>query len=364
MSRRAAGKKVVRQLKRTVEKEESRRKERLENRLPNPFSTLVEKLCKVIPYYSDRRHQPEGDNVRFALISMPAISFDLWEGTSLRGKALPAGVLPSACERALTDFRGDAPQRMFMAFEEALRVALEDLHANVVCVSELGLPSKGVRPMSAAKSLAFEMSQKHGALIIAGTGHDQRTLCNTGYVFHPGCSKDGLSFHKAISAVSKRVGEKICVPSERRIPLIKMFGLKIASMICLDIADYASIASVIRVADGVDVILVPCYNKRFDSMREIGIVASKALPGLVALVNFDMIGAQPCHIARFGQLENVSQVRPLSMGAQVSIVDLKFSDFQKKRFELQNRQSGAAAEDDDLDYLFGRRPYWFYANGS
>ena len=231
------------------------------------------------------------------------------------------------------------------------RLSLVELKANVVCFSELGLPSSNVRPMAEAKALAYEMSQKHGALIIAGSGHDERTLCNTAYVFHPNCPEEGLSLHKAISAV--RVGEKVCAPSQRLIPLVKMFGLKIVSMICLDIADYASIAAVVRVGDGVDMILVPCYSKRFDDMREIAIVASKALPGVVALVNFHRKGTQRCHIARFGELEDTSQERELPLGARISILDLGFDDFQKSRIELQNSPDG------DLEYLFGRR-YWYF----
>ena len=271
MIRKSSGKSLVRKIKRKVAREENRR----EKRMPNPFSTLAEKLCEVKPYYWDRRHRPEGDTVRVALVSMPDIKFEVRQLSSLRGVTTP-GVDPATCERALTEFPGDAPQRMFAAFEEALRVALENLDANVVCFSELGLPNRNMKPMTEAKTLAYEMSQKHGALIVAGSGHDDRTLCNTAYMFHPGCPKDGVSFHKTISAV--RVGEQICAPSQRLIPAVKMFGLSIVSMICLDIADYASIAAVVRVRDKVDIILVPCYSKRFDDMREIAIVASKRCP--------------------------------------------------------------------------------------
>ena len=288
--------------------------------------------------------------MKIALVSMPDIQFEAKRLSSLNG-SIPPGVDPAACDRMLTEFRGTAPQRMFAAFEQALHVALEDLKANVVCFSELGLPSRNVKPMTEAKTLAYEMSQKHGALIVAGSGHDDRTLFNTSYMFHPGCPKDGVAFHKAISAV--RVGEQISTPSQRRIPAVKMFGLTFVSMICLDIADYASIAAVVRLGDGVHIILVPCYSKRFDEMREIAMVASKALPGVVALVNYGHKGAKRCHVARFGELEDPSREIGLSMGAVISILNLDFDQFQQKRIELQNKH------DEDLEYLFGKQ-YWFY----
>lgn len=346
MGRKAGGKRLVRKIKRKVAGEESRR----EKRMPNPFSSLAEKLCEVKPCFWDGLHRPDGDIVKIALVSMPDIGWEAKRLTSLKGSTLPPGVDPTACDRQLTIFQGDAPQRMFVAFEEALRVALEDLKANVVCFSELGLPTRSMKPMAEAKTLAYEMSQKHGALIVAGSGHDDRTLFNTGYLFHPGCPKDGLSFHKAISAF--RVGEQISAPSQRSVPAVKMFGLSAVSMICLDIADYASIAAVVQVGDKVDLILVPCYNKRFDDMREIAVVASKALPGVVALVNFYRKGAQRCHVARFGELEETRE-QGLSSGGSISILDLNFDHFQKTRIELQNKRDG------DLEYLFGRR-YWFY----
>ena len=56
-------------------------------------------------------------------------------------------------------------------------------------------------------------------------------------------------------------------------------------MICLDIADYATLASVIRVRDKVDMLLVPCYTEKFDKMLEVAKLASKALRGIVAMVN-------------------------------------------------------------------------------
>jgi hypothetical protein len=314
----------------------------------NPFSTLVGNLCQVRLHKADGFKRPKGDALRIALISMPEFPFLVEEFSSLRTKRSPSGIERHSCTRRLVAFRGDVPQRMLAAFEEALKRAVEGLHAHVVCISELGLPSLRMMPMQEATKVAYHVSQR-GVLVIAGSAHDSRTLFNSGYMFYPGCPKAGVSFHKSVSAIS--AGELICSPSARHVPCVDIFGLKIATMLCLDIADYAALASVVRVGDSVDIVLVPCYTKKFEKMVEVARTASKALPGIVALVNAGLGDsvASTSHIAAFGRLEPPSRGEKLDSGVTISLFKLDHKEFHAERTRLKT------SPDSQMEWLFGSR---------
>jgi predicted amidohydrolase len=317
----------------------------------NPFSILFEKICAVgyVPSVSEKL-QVKRPNVRIALVSMPTIpkaELEFQEFTSLIENSEPPPLDHDACKRQLVTFGKVFADKMLASFSEALKAALEDKGADIVCFSELGFPSLDMKPMMEAAEFAHEMSKKHDALIIAGSLHDARTLYNTGYLFYPGSKQHGHVFHKSISAVS--VQELVSAPSYRRVPLVNIFGLKIAAMICLDVADYASIASVVRCADRVDVLLVPCYTPGFEKMAKIAKVTSEAL-GLVAMVNATL-PEEPAglhQIWRLGRkLEPPHQALP-SGAAFVTYVDVDTEKLKGDRILKMTKEN-------TTDWLFGSR---------
>ena len=180
-------------------------------------------------------------------------------------------------------------------------------------------------------------------LIVAGTSHDKRTYYNTGYIYHP----DGnSSFHKTLSAAD--MGELISAPAKRRVLSVKTLGLRVAVMICLDIADYATLASVIRAGEKVDLVLVPCYTTRFDKMVSVAKVASGALRGIVALVNANLPG-MTCRIDRFGKDVKADDEHPFDSGAVVSLFEVNHETLQEERNKKHVRENRY------VNWLFGRR---------
>jgi hypothetical protein len=340
-----ATQKLLTQIRREVGEVRYRRK----GKAFNPFSSLVENICQVRIHVVESLPNNGKEIIRIALVSMPQLDFKWRSFSSLRASKGPAGVEATAYLRKLVSFQDNSPQQMLTAFHSALATAIHDFGANVICVSELGFPSRNLVPTGAAKKLARQLASEHGVLIIGGSAHDCRTLYNTGYAFYPGCPAAGRTFHKALSAVS--AGELVCAPSHREILVINAFGLRIAVLICLDIADYASLGSLLRVADRVDLLLVPCYTEKFEKMVEIAKVASRALPGVVALVNTDLprAVAAPYHIARFGELEKAKDTASLDSGAILSLVELDYEEFQSRRTQLKT------TPEDWIEWLFGNR---------
>lgn len=321
---------------------------RLSRLSANPFATLVTNLYSVYAIPTPPLPRPSDGKVRIALVSMPNFNYELREFPALRGSA-PPGVEPSAYTRRMTRLDVPESERCLAAFREALTYAVDELNANVVCVNELGLPSRDMQPLAAAQAFARSLSDQRKVLIIAGSGHDSRTYFNTGYIFHPGGPASGWAFHKSISATS--TGELIAAPSERRIATVETFGFRIATMICLDVADYATFASLVAVADRVPIVLVPCYTHWFEKMAQIARVASRALPGIVALVNADLpnAAARPTQIAKFGEFIRPAERPPLASGACVSFLTVDHDTFEAERLKAKSNA------DPEIDWLFGSR---------
>jgi len=332
----------------------------------NPFSEMVETICGVtfVNETTDIHRKRRSDKVKIAFVSMPPVALDdVVEHSSLHpgcrgatcpaengaGTTAPEGVDPRALKRVLASFKPATAERMFNEFREALEAAVERFHPDVICFNELGLPAEDF-PLSRAIDLAWDMSDKHNMLVIAGSAHDSRTLYNTGYVFRPGGPRPGQGFHKSISA--RAVGELISAPASRRVAAVYFAGLRIAMMICIDVADYASIASVVKVGDGVDVLLVPCYTPKIEDMNSIAKVTSNALPGIVALVNAnDPDGvAKPCLVASFGSSKALTPALKLPSGVSISILDIDLAEFQQTRLSMTNDSNRS-----DVAFLFGRR---------
>ena len=323
-------------------------------RRSNPFSRIVESIGRVtfINPPDDPMRSRAGTKVRLALLSMPALVYDIAPFSSLCNSAkVPDGVNPDVFRRALVKFDGATAAKMLSVFTSALHTAIDEFDADVICFNELGLPTDDMSPALEAKRLAWEASQKHEVLIVAGTAHDAQSLYNTGYVFRPGGPRAGESFHKSISAHS--VGELINAPAARKVLAVEYRGLKIAVMICLDVADYASIAAVVKVGDGVDVLLVPCYTKKFEAMGAIADITSEALPGVVAMVNAEIpeSDARCYRISAFGRPQKPTESKAIRDGAIISIVDIEHAQFQAERTRLHLPDERIH----DVEYLFGRR---------
>ncbi|HSY52294.1 MAG TPA: hypothetical protein VLC46_26060 [Thermoanaerobaculia bacterium] len=311
----------------------------------NPFFTLAKKLCipDVIPEVAKLRRPVDGA-VRLALISMPDVSYV--EKDFKWRKALPSGVHEEDVRRTLAAVSHADSKRMLVAFREALLFAVEEGNANIVCVSELGLPSRDAVPLQEAQQIAFEISCKHNALIIAGSSHDSRTMFNTGYLFHPTEKRATWAFHKNASA--HKMGERIMTPARRRVLIVDAFDLRIATMICLDVVDYTTLASVMAAGDQVDVVLVPSYTLRFEKMQDVATVASQALPGVVALVNARLpVGSS--FIAQCGVEIKLPAPSVLPGGAEVALLSLKIDELKEKRTQAKNDLHPY------LDWMFGNR---------
>lgn len=310
----------------------------------NPLAILAPSLCKAKNLRGLKgKLAPTDGVVRIAFVSMPAFPYKI---VPFKGKC-PTGVEKDDVLRTLAARADSVSEEMLNAFEEALKVALETMNANVVCVSELGFPNRKMQPMAKARQIAHKMSEKHDALIIAGTTHDSRTCYNTGFVFHPGGPDAGWPFHKANSAITME--ERIAAPSTRHIPVMKTFELKIATMICLDVADFASLASVVRAGEEVSVVLVPCYTKNFEKMRDVALMASAALPGVVALVNAMVPYVLPLYVAAFGELLMLSEKVTTSVGAEVVVHRIKIDEHERKR-----AGGNRSAEYLLADWMFGK----------
>jgi predicted amidohydrolase len=309
----------------------------------NPFSNLAENLCEVQDLWVSHIPRPERP-VRVALVSMPPFEPQQYEMKPFYiADPVPDGIRREDCERSLVALKGQVHKELLAAYKEALTFAVDEYRANIVCVSELGLPHHAIRPLAAAQEFAQNLSVSKNVLIVAGTSHDRRTYYNTGYIYHP---EGSWSFHKSLSAAG--MGELISAPAKRRVLSIKIFGLRIAVMVCLDIADYATLASVIRARERIDMVLVPCYTEKFDKMLDVAKVASRALRGIVAMVNAHIPNSK-CHFARFGTDENPLDEQPFGSRAIVSLFEVDHEALQQERSRKHVR------ENSHIDWLFGNR---------
>lgn len=311
----------------------------------NPFFNLARNLCVpyVLPKVEGFR-RPADDLVRIALISMPDILYISKEFGSPHDP--PNGVDKDDVRRTLGAVSQADSKKMLDTFREALTAALEDDDADIVCVNEFGFPSRNAIPLAEAQRIAFDLSCRHNALIVAGTSHDSRTMFNTGYLFHPAETQTTWAFHKSASAY--QMGERIMAPARHRILIIDAFGLRIATIIGLDVVDYTTLASVMAAGDQIDVILVPSYTLRAERMQDVAVLASRALPGLVAMANARLPDGS-AFIAECGEAVHLPSPTVLRGGASVTRWSFKLGELKEKRALAKNEI------DPYLDWMFGSR---------
>ncbi len=301
----------------------------------NPFSRICDKVASArfvpIPDLA-----AEKDEVHVALVSLPQFK-DLPKAIreySIVQSKNERDIDLEACRRLLIGHSPQVARQLAEIYESSLRVAVEKHGADVVCLNELSFPSWNQEPLRRASQVTRELAKKYRCLVVAGSTHDRRTLYNTSYLFYPGCPATGTPYHKQISATS--IGELVSVPARRQTICTRVFGLNIAVLICLDLADFSAVASVVKLAERVDVLLVPCYSEWMDSLERVARAASAALRGVVALVNYRPTDLKaPCIVEEFGQPRHVDGAQVLDSGAVIHSLRIKPRSLLQTKLEIK-----------------------------
>lgn len=337
--------------------------ERAVSSLRNPFVRLQRRISRsskleVGPSLSKKKR-----TVTLALVSMPdllpdsagADRVDLVPHWSALKKDLPA-VDADACRRTLVGMPSGYSESYSAIYTEALEAAAIDHRADIICFNELGFPTLDQRPrkdaLAATRRFAEPRHERdRGRFIVCGSFHDRRTLYNTGGLFFPGSpSPEGTPFHKQVSALV--VNERISLPPERVTPCATVFGLSVAVLICLDLADFSSVAPVVTAGDWIDLVLVPCYTEWTDKLEKIARDISRTMPGMVVMVNYQRTGQTGVVVTEFGKTLGARRPRRQpSRGALIHTVKIGVDDFHSRKLQKQVDMTVS----DRMEWLFGRR---------
>lgn len=329
--------------------------ERAVANLRNPFVLLQHRISEAFRVPVSQLAEKK-KSVKLALVSMPELPSgearmrEHWVATE---EDLP-DLDREACRRVLAELTPEFSARYARTYEAALRCAAFDHRADIICFNELGFPTLDQKPRPDTLALSREVAgPQHegdrGRFVVGGSFHDRRTLYNTGGLFFPGCPPPGVHFHKQVSAVT--VEERISVPPRRVTPCATVFGLSVAVLLCLDLADFAAVAGVVRAADWIDLALVPCYTEWTDDLERIARSMSRAMPGIVALVNYQRPGQTGLVITRFGETLTLRKPRPQPVaGACIHTLTLKVNHFLNEKLQHQSDMP----IDQRMEWLFGR----------
>ena len=210
--------------------------------------------------------------------------------------------------------------------------------------------------MQRAADFAQGMAQDYESLVVAGTCHDHRSGLNMGHCFYPGAPRWGTPFFKQVGA--HRQDERINVPAQRATLCVKAFGMTIGVLVCLDLADYTSVAAAIGTID-LDLLLVPAYTRRFEDLEKIASSTSKAMPGMVALVNYRQSANKPnAIVTELGTtVGDLPAAKELSKGAAITILDIDRNSLEEGQQEREDEVLAADGEEqeDQMTWLFGTR---------
>lgn len=297
----------------------------------DPFSLFQRASIRLRRSRSVQTKEP--GTVRVALISLPELPLKIRRFSTSRGAAKE-----DAATYSLATFTGPAATRLLATFKESVTTAVETMKADVVCVNELGFPSRYGKASRAAKRFTFGISRKLEALVVAGSAHHSDTRFNTGYLYYPGGPSEGIAFHKGSSAVN--IGELIQTPSRHYIEAVDVFGLRIAVVFAWDLADFGVVNSLSRMYDDIHIILVPSYSAKTEKLTRVVRFASQAIPGVVAMVNprLSMAVSPPVVIARMGMALQPTRSVTTSTGATVCTFEIDLDDFHTARYEERLRR--------------------------
>lgn len=310
-------------------------------RTPNPFAVISSRIAGANLV---KTGLPEKDKVKFVFVSLEPFPKSQQHITE---RVKPdKWVDADANQRQLLNLPRIDEEKLREEYFSLARQCLADLDADVLCFHELAFPTWGNRPLGQAAKVAGELAEEHKAVIVGGTQHDLLTFNNTGFLFYPNAEKPRTHFHKQVSASSASVGERISISPQRSTLVFEAFGLKIAILVCLDIADFSAAAAVVKYAERIDVLLVPCYTEEFGPLEKIARAVSEAMPGIVALVNHQRSpGRANCVVYSFGRETTPASTK---LGtAMVSVLTLSPEGVRAKRSDSDRKPNR------DLRWLFG-----------
>ncbi len=325
-------------------------KELKAKRPTNPFSASCLHITKVKRIPLDKALSKSATmltKVRFAFVSFKKNSDDDFKDDSIfKSKPKGRGIDKDSCYRKLLRCNDQQVGEHWSLYQNVLRDALEKYKANIVCINELGIPANSNGPLDQFFDRAKYWAETKKAVIIAGSCHDPRTKYNTGYIFIPNCPPDGYAFHKQVSATT--VGEYISVPPERHSIIVPAFGLRIGVITCLDLLDYSTIATLTQVRDAIDFILVPSCSRDVEGLGKVAIISSQAMPGGVAIVNYDRGRKHSSSMHLFGRKASEEPVLSEKINknfGRISIYEVDLPSFGNKKYDLQDIE-------ENLDWLF------------
>ena len=253
--------------------------------------------------------------IRLALLSLPPMTGIQGLGSNIiKSKKLPPNIDDETCKRLMVDYTSQIARECFNQYYVALDNVLAKKKADIVCINELGFPATNSGPDKDAIDYSVRKANDYKKLIVAGSYHDHRTTYNSGRIYYPKCEDSkAWYFHKQTSALALEVPEVISIPPKRTTLILQAFGLTIAIIICLDILDYATVASIVQMVD-IDLLLVPSYSKRNDTMKETAEFVSEAMFGVVAMVNYYKSADTSAFLYSFGKEIKLKETT-LPMGA-------------------------------------------------
>lgn len=250
------------------------------------------------------------------------------------------GLDVKACGRTVCNGNGISWQQ----YKEALEQALEEGDADIVIANELSIPvTQTGLPEEFFNEIKY-LANKKPSLIITGSFHDPRTNYNTGYIFTPEAPDGGYIFHKQVSAT--KIKEYISVTPRRQSIVVPAFNLNIGVIVCLDLLDYSTVATLVSLHDAIDFILVPAYSREIQSLDKVARIASESMPGGVGIINYCRSNMPSNLMYVFGKPQKPLMEKPLVNGSgKLSIYEIKWEDFRSEKWKRQYIE-------DDFNWLF------------
>ncbi len=259
--------------------------------LQNPFGIYAPRISifrAVNPLQDDNFTEASKSSLRLAFVSLPEISGGLKDLDLLGISEEPHSLHDSAQwhrYRAVFHPSASDEKEFAASYKAGIEQSIE-LKANVICVNELGFPTSNGEPDKGLLKWTWQIAVAKNVAIIAGSCHDIQTLHNCGYLFYPGCPPLGDAFWKQVSACE--IGEHVSVPPHRESVSFRAFGWGFCVLICLDIMDYSTVASIAKGwTSNHDLLIVMAYTKDIAFMERMFSSISRALPGCVVGINHD-----------------------------------------------------------------------------
>lgn len=226
----------------------------------NPFSRGAQKICTSIIEVPTPLRKEERKHIRLVSISLNKLERNIHAFSN---------DLDFPYQHIVGEFDQDGRNLLLDHFKQGINHAVNKFKADIICINELGMPVDQNGDVSLeAIEFAKDIANRHNCLIIAGTMHCRHTFLNKGYIFYP---KEGdnpkdeyFKYYKNVSATG--AGEFIYTPSERKLFRTQAFGIGIAALICLEIADYSSVAVLAQSKEVIDLVIVPCYLDEYGPM--------------------------------------------------------------------------------------------------